>query len=125
MSKRKSIVSDGFGDWLTGESGTSSESAEISPTPSPVQSAQTSSADPVVSNASVQLTGQSRAFTAHIDTGLLLELDVAKTELRRLTNRNAHDTSKRLIIEAALLNLLQDFYLNKEDSYLFNYIANK
>lgn len=116
MSKRKSIVDDGFGDWLTGEV------PENPSTPSTTQTTLATSSDHTTT---VQLTGQSRAFTAHIDTGLLLELDVTKTELRRLTNRNAHDTSKRLILEAALLNLLEDFQINKKDSYLFSYIANK
>jgi hypothetical protein len=121
MSKRKSIVSDGFGDWLTGESTTpSADSIPVSPArQTPPPAAQSSA------NQAIQLSGQSRAFTAHIDTGLLLELDVVKTELRRLTNMNAHDTSKRLILEAALRNLIDDFYANKEASYLFNYIANK
>ncbi len=123
MSKRKAIVSDGFGDWLTGEAKVSDADSAESPSISQPSSSQQNSAS--TDTTVVQLTGQSRPFTAHIDTGLLLELDVVKTQLRRLTNMGAHDTSKRLILEAALINSLNDFHANGKNSFLFKYIAHK
>lgn len=121
MSKRKSIMSDGFDNWLTGDSPQTDQRL----TPAPTSHPESPSFEADRANLASRLTGRARPFTVHIDGELLVQLDVIKAELRRMTDKGAHETSKRLIVEAALINLLDDFLENKDRSFLFQYIDSK
>ncbi len=68
--------------------------------------------------ANVSLTGQRKTFSVYVDTGIQMQLDLLKMQLRMM-GVDARDASKSLMVETGLLLLLRDFEENQEGSFLF------
>lgn len=83
------------------------------------------SADVQHDNVLIELTGEPRTFSTNIDSGLLAEFDVVRADLRKRTGLSAYNASKRLMIEFALGQMLEDFKKNGEDSRIVKHLLTR
>lgn len=79
-------------------------------------------ANKVANDIADRFTNTDRTFSTYLDEGLILEIDRARTEIRQLTGKKPHAASKRMMVEAAIIHMLDDFWENGENSFVVNYI---
>lgn len=124
MAKRRAdlINTDLFSDTSSVDVNTSEP---VTPAPKFAKKNARKSANKLAKKPVDRLTGQDRTFSSYLDEGLVLEIDQARTEVRRITGRRPHQASKRMIVEAAIIQMLDDLWANGENSFVVQYISDK